>query len=151
MLFRSGIEENDVITICMPNVFEVVYAFYAGIKLGAVCHMVHPLTPVNQLKTQMKQTKSKLLFIVDTFYDNYHNMTKELNVPLILVTPVDSFGFVKKIGYQLINKKRLSNIEYSNLVRPFSSLLKYQEKVNSAQVEASKTARSEEHTSELQS
>lgn len=139
-LSKLGIEENDVITICMPNVFEVVYAFYAGIKLGAVCHMVHPLTPVNQLNTQMKQTKSKLLFIVDTFYDNYHNMTKELNVPLILVTPVDSFGFVKKIGYQLINKKRLSNIEYSNLVRPFSSLLKYQEKVNSAQVEASKTA-----------
>lgn len=139
-LSKLGISDNDVMTICMPNVFETVYSFYAGIKVGAICHMVHPLTPVNQLKTQMQQTKSKLLIIVDTFYDTYHKMTQELNVPLILVTPVDSFGIVKKIGYRLINKKRLSNIEYNDIVRPFSSLLRFKEKGLRTKVDPLKTA-----------
>lgn len=103
-LSQLGIKKGDVITVCMPNVFEVIYAFYAGIKLGAICHMVHPLTPVKQLKTQMVETQSKLLMVVDTFYDNYHLMTKELNVPLILVTPVDSFGLIKKSDIKSLTK-----------------------------------------------
>ncbi len=122
-LSQLGIKKGDVITVCMPNVFEVIYAFYAGIKLGAICHMVHPLTPFKQLKTQMVETQSKLLMIVDTFYDNYHLMTKELNVPLILVTPVDSFGLIKKVGYKVINKKRLASIRYDDLIIPFKKLI----------------------------
>lgn len=125
-LSQLGIKKGDVITLCMPNVFEVIYTFYAGVKLGAIGHMVHPLTPVKQLKTQMQETNSKLLMVVDTFYDNYHEMTKELNVPLILVTPVDSFGFIKKVGYKIINKKRLANVLFDNLVIPYKKLVKQQ-------------------------
>jgi long-chain acyl-CoA synthetase len=106
----------------MPNVLEVIYAFYAIHKPGGICHMVHPLTPVNQLHGQMQQTKSKLLVIIDTFFDVYQKMMKELELPMILVTPADSLGLIKKIGYRVINSERLKNIHYSKTIIPFSSL-----------------------------
>ncbi len=122
--FRQlGIQNGDVVTICMPNVFETIFAFYALNKLGVICHMVHPLTPVNQLKNQMGATHSKVLLIVDTFYDTYHEMTKELSVPLILVTPVDTFGLIKKVAYRLINRSRLANISIDEKVIRFKDLV----------------------------
>jgi len=139
-IHQLGIHKNDVITICMPNVFEVIYSFYAAMKLGVVCHMVHPLTPVNQLRSQMQQTQSKLLIVVDTFFDTYHLLTKELGVPFILVTPVDSFGVVKKIGYKVINRKRLSNIKFDKSVIPFSNLLKNKGLIDTAKVDPMNSA-----------
>jgi long-chain acyl-CoA synthetase len=139
-LSQLGIKKGNVITICMPNVFEVIYTFYAGVKLGAICHMVHPLTPVKQLKTQMIETNSKLLMVVDTFYDTYHLMTKELNVPLILVTPVDSFGLIKKVGYKVINKKRLANIQVDNLVIPYKKLIEKNGHIETASVDSKTSA-----------
>ena len=139
-LTKLNIHEDDVITICMPNVFESVYVFYAAMKLGTVCHMVHPLTPVNQLKNQMQKTKSKLLIIIDTFYETYQSLTTEIGVPLVLVTPVDSFGIIKKVGYRVINRKRLAHIAFSDLVMPFSTLLKERKTVPPVSIDSMKTA-----------
>jgi long-chain acyl-CoA synthetase len=116
-----GIKKNDVITMALPNVFEAIYSFYAVNKLGIIAHMVHPVTPVKQMLKFMETTKSKILIILDTFYENYEPLLKE-GVKLYLVTPVDSFGFVKKIGYKLLNRKRLKNIEYTDNVLPFNDL-----------------------------
>ncbi len=137
---KLGINNGDVVTLCMPNVFEVIYAFYALNKLGVICHMVHPLTPVNQLRNQMIATSSKALVIVDTFYDTYHTMTLELSVPLILVTPVASFGLIKKIGYRVINRTRLANLRIAEKVIRFSDLYLNEEPLTLVDIDPKSTA-----------
>jgi len=139
-LSELGVGQGDVVTICMPNVFETIFAFYAVNKLGGICHMVHPLTPEKQLKGQMDATKSKLLIVIDTFHDTYQKITAELNVHLILVTPVDSFGIVKKIGYKVLNRKRLKNIQFGNHVIPFSCIQRNQNVVKLADTDPKSTA-----------
>ncbi len=116
-----GIKEGDVITLALPNVFEAVFALYALNKIGVVCHMVHPISPINQMKKFIKQTKSRCLIVLDTFFNHYKELL-EYNNKLILVSPVNEFNFIKKIGYKLINLSKLSKVKYSENVIRFKDL-----------------------------
>ena len=70
-LVKLGIGRDDVVTIAMPNTIEAVYLFYAVNRVGAIGHMVHPLTPAKQLERYMEAVKSKTLFIVDVFLQSF--------------------------------------------------------------------------------
>ena len=95
-LYDLGVRQGDTVTMAMPNIFEAVIAFYATIRLGAIGHMVHPLTPVMQMDKFMKETKSNLLIILDSFYGHYKPLIKKhKNIKFILASPVSMFGFVK--------------------------------------------------------
>ena len=48
-LFTLGVREGTVVTIHLPNCPQAVVAVYAIAKLGGICNMVHPLTPLAAL------------------------------------------------------------------------------------------------------
>lgn len=123
-LARLGLKEGDRITMAMPNIFEAIYAFYAANRLGLISHMVHPMTPVKQMARFMEKTKSKVIIILDTFYDHYKELLNNEEIVFILVNPTRSFSVVKKVGYALINLKKRKNIRYSKRVLRFSQLYK---------------------------
>lgn len=136
---EMGIQTGDVVTLAMPNVFEAVFALYALNKLGVVCHMVHPLTPVIQMSNFMKQTGSSHILVLETFYDHYKPLLKEQHIKLILVNPVNEFGFIKKIGYKILNKKKIKNIEFNDRVISFNAVHSATE-LPDVSVDAKKTA-----------
>jgi long-chain acyl-CoA synthetase len=117
-----GLNEKDTVTMAMPNIFEAIIAFYALSKIGVVCHMVHPLTPVSQMEKFMQETKSETLIIIDTFYEHYQSLLRNNEVKFILASPVSLFGFIKKIGYKFINRNKLGKIEYDKQIIDFESL-----------------------------
>jgi len=116
-----GLKKDEVITMALPNVFEAIYSFYATNKLGIVGHMVHPITPIMQMRKFMQTTNSKFLIVLDTFFEHYQELLKD-GIKIILISPVDEFGLIKKIGYRVINRKRLKAIKYGENIIKFSSL-----------------------------
>ena len=38
-----GVQEDDKVTICMPNTPEGIITFYATNMIGAIANMIHPL------------------------------------------------------------------------------------------------------------
>ena len=64
----EGIKKGDIVTLCLPNVPEAVYMFYALNKIGAIANMVHPLKSGNEIKLAINDTKSKLLVMVDNAF-----------------------------------------------------------------------------------
>lgn len=128
-LQKMGIKKKMVITICMPNIFECVYLFYACNKIGAICHMVHPLTPAKQMEGFLSSTNSQYLFIIDTFYANYASLQQKTALTMVLCSPVDEFSFIKKIGYRLINRKRLKPIRLNDKTLRFKSIIENNEPI----------------------
>ncbi len=118
---RLGFKTNDVITMALPNVFEAIISFYAVNKLGIISHVVHPVTPVIQMRKFMASTNSKVLIIMDSFFERYQDLLKD-GIMFILVSPVDEFGLIKKVGYHMMNRKKLNNIPYGNNIMKFKSL-----------------------------
>ena len=44
------VKKGDVVTICLPNLPEVIISFYALNKIGAIANMVHPLSAEEEIK-----------------------------------------------------------------------------------------------------
>ncbi len=133
-----GLQSGDVVTLAMPNVFEAIFSFYALNKIGVVCHMVHPLTPVIQMSKFMKQNNSKFIIILDTFYGHFQKLYEEEKT-FILVTPVDEFGSLKQFGYRLLNRKKLKAIPKSDRILYIRDLYCWDE-IKIDEIEPKKTA-----------
>lgn len=93
------VEPGDVVTVCMPNVPECVFCFYALNRIGAVVHMVHPLAPLNQIKKFTAAAKSKLLITLSINLGKYAPLAKTL--PVISVHPARSLGRLKRFLFDL--------------------------------------------------
>ena len=105
-----GVKPGDIVTICLPNMPEAIYAFYACNKIGAVADMVHPLSSPEQIKFYLKENKSRFLFLVDFDYDKF----KEVLQDTILVSPKLSMPLGLSLGYTItrsITLKRPSFID----------------------------------------
>ena len=64
-LIKNNIRQGDVVTICMPGTPETLVVFYALNKIGAIAHMVHPLSSENQIKDYVNKVDSKLIITID--------------------------------------------------------------------------------------
>ena len=117
-LREYGVRDGDIVTICMPNMPEALYAFYACNKIGAVADMVHPLSSPDQLLHYLKESKSRILFLVDFDYDKYKEIIPQTLVyKTVLVSPKESMPLGLTIGYMVtrsITMKRppLTNNNY---------------------------------------
>lgn len=95
----STVKAGDVVTICMPNTPECVASFYAVNRLGAIAHMVHPLSPLNQLKKFMAAAKSKLLITLSINLDKYAPLASEY--PIVSIHPARSLSAVLRFLFNL--------------------------------------------------
>lgn len=94
-LSLQGIGKGDVVAICLPNIPNAVFAVYAVNKCGAIANLIHPLTPALGLKKICENTKSKLLFYLDSFY---HKGRNELSsIKTILCNVSDDMGMPIKL------------------------------------------------------
>lgn len=101
-LREFGVKEGDVVTICMPNMPEAIYAFYACNKIGAVADIIHPLSSPEQVKFYLKESKSRYLFLVDFNYEKLKDVIPlTLVYKTILVSPKESMPLGLNIGYTL--------------------------------------------------
>ena len=97
-----GVKEQDVVTICLPNMPEAIYAIYACNKIGAIADIIHPLSSPEQVKFYLKENKSRFFFLVDFNYDKIKDILEDTLVyKTILVSPKLSMPLSLNIGYTL--------------------------------------------------
>ncbi len=102
-LREYGVKEGDIVTICMPNMPEAIYLFYACNKIGAVADIIHPLSSSEELKLYLNESKSRFLFLVDFDFEKYESVINDSIVyKTILVSPSESMKIVLKTGYNLL-------------------------------------------------
>lgn len=102
-----GISKGDIVTLCMPNIPEVLISLYALNKLGAIANMLHPLSAEEEIKESLVKTKSKYLVMVDMFYSKIKNFIDDISIDkVIFVSPANSMNIFMNIGYRItqINK-----------------------------------------------
>ena len=107
-LREYGVKKGDIITICMPNMPEAIYVFYACNKIGAVADIIHPLSSSEQIKFYLNESKSSYLFLVDFDYEKvYRIIDKTVVHKVILVSPSQSMPRMLSIGYRLTRGAKL--------------------------------------------
>ena len=106
-----GVKPKDVVTICMPNTPETVYAFYALNKIGAIANMIEPRTNAERVKTFINQANSKYMIMIDPCFQNIEKIIDQTTLEKVIhVSPAESIrNKPKKKLYQLTHEKVRGN------------------------------------------
>lgn len=102
-----GVEKGDIVTLCMPNIPEVLMCVYALNKIGAIANMLHPLSAPEEIKDSLNSTNSKYLVMIDLFYSKIKDNISSTKIKkVIFVSAADSLNPIMKMGYKIsqINK-----------------------------------------------
>lgn len=108
-LLSLGYKNNDVITVCLPNIPFAVYLLYAINQIGAIANLVHPLMEHEQLNEIMVKTGSKILFCLDTNFNKFKDFYNN-NIHVVPCSPTEECSLILKIGYHVQNRKDLDYI-----------------------------------------
>lgn len=117
-LVANGYKPGDTIAVCLPNMPQAVYAFYAINKIGAICYEIHPMTPKNQMKRFLQNTNSKLLFITNIYAYKYVEVIEELKVTMVTCNPFNNHSLAKAMVCEVKGSlKNLNIIKYAKLMK----------------------------------
>lgn len=99
----SGIKENDVVTICMPNTPQAVESLYALNRIGAVAGFIHPLSAVKEISYYLNLSESKAIIVPDLFYENVMTALRDVkqSVRVIVARIQDELSPHLKIAYTI--------------------------------------------------
>lgn len=84
-LERIGVKSGDIVTICMINSPEAVSLLFALNKIGATANMVFGASPVEEIRKQVQQTGSKVVFTVDAFQEKFLQINEDTSIETIVV------------------------------------------------------------------
>ena len=97
-----GVRRNDVVVVLSLNQPEMVYAFYALNKIGAVVCVVNVLSSAKELVHYLRETKARFFLALDIFFDNAYKAAKEYGIEKLIYIPLfESLGWLKKAGYRM--------------------------------------------------
>lgn len=117
-LLDLGYHKDEVITVCLPNIPDAIYLLYAINQIGAISNIIHPLYNFTQMEENIKITKSRVLFCLDTTYQMFKPLEKQ-GVKVIACSPANELLMVEKFVYRQMNKKKIGRISLKNTTSLF--------------------------------
>lgn len=111
-----GINEGDMVTVCMPNTPQGVDTFYALNRIGAVPAMIHPLSAVGEIAFYINTTQSKAVLVLDLFYEKVLEALKQVKYPVKVVVAhiKDELPFPLNMLYPLTVKDKPAPLPKDN-------------------------------------
>jgi len=107
-LAAVGVKKGDHVTVCLPNIPQAVYCFYAINRIGAVASMIHPLSAVGEIAFYLKEANSDYVITMDQFVYKFYEVEKTTHIKKLIVTSVaDALTGALRIGYKLTQGRKI--------------------------------------------
>lgn len=102
-----GVQKGDRVAILLPNLIPCVAAYYAILKIGAVCVMNNPLYTDRELEHQFNDSESKVLITLDLLGNRMIDLRPRTSIRQIVYTSIgDYLPFPKNLLFPLVGKKK---------------------------------------------
>lgn len=106
--YAIGVREGDIVAGIAPCVPEVVCAFYALNKIGAVSDWFDPRTNALTVQKELEATNAKVLLVLEPFANTFADAAKAADVPyLISLSAVSSLPPLPKLIMRLKAKPKM--------------------------------------------
>lgn len=106
-----GVQQGELVSMCMLTMPETIYSIYGLNKLGAVCNLIEPRTNAELIKDRINACNSRVLVVVDVFLSKILQIVDKTNLEKIIVVPLaQSMPLHTKIGFKLTKGRKIPNI-----------------------------------------
>lgn len=123
---EEGIVEGDIVTIIAPSIPEIIYAFYALNKIGAVSNFIDPRKSVEEVDMLLGNMSTKACIVLDDMWEKFYEVLQNHAKLLISVTIPDSLVGIPRFLMKLKGKKYKNSkiTELKKLEIPYTSAAK---------------------------
>ncbi len=109
----ANVKEGDIITICSVTTPEIIYAFYALNRLGAISNMVDPRTSTDGIRNYIDEVNSKIVITIDVALPKIEEAVVGTKAEKIIsVSPYNSFPSLKKCLANTVAKFKGTSPEF---------------------------------------
>lgn len=122
-----GVKKGDRVALMLPNIPQMVIAYYGTLRVGAVAVPTNPLYHEHELEIQLKDSGAETLVAVDMFYHVIAPVLPRTRVKNLVLCGIKDFlpfpknllyPFKAKIEKQWVSVKRVPPIyDFLDLVR----------------------------------
>jgi len=92
----AGVHARDVIALMSPNCIDFLLAMFGIFKAGCICTNINPLYTAPEMEHQLKDSKAKVLIIVDLFGDKVDAIIAKTPIrQVIKISLLDFFGWCR--------------------------------------------------------
>ncbi len=106
-----GIQENEKVTLAMPNCPQGIVLFYAINLIGAIANMIHPLSAEKEITFYLEESESVAVVTLDQFYAKVQRARQGTGAKTLLIASIaDALSPVMKIGYALTKGRAIEKI-----------------------------------------
>ena len=106
-LTAFGVQKGDSVSVCLPNIPEAIYLFYAINRIGAIANMIHPMSAEKEIIRCMTLTESKHLFVVDLIAEKARKVVENVkNAKAVAVGVKEGMPTLLRVAYSITNLKK---------------------------------------------
>lgn len=122
-----GMQSGDRVSICLPNIPQAIYIFYAVLGIGAVANMIHPLSAKPEIAYCVNLSASKMLFVLNAFYENARDMDCPSLETIVFAGADEYMGLPLKFGFWAKQGHKIKKIQEGPGVMSWRSFSKKRE------------------------
>jgi len=123
-LRAHGVAAGDSVVVSLPNIPNVVIAFYALNRLGARAVMTHPLSTQDELEHYIGSTGARLAITADLFYPLFARLMASTGLEQIIIAHVgDYLTAPVRLGFWVTRGRRIPAVPYGPAVFDWRELL----------------------------
>jgi long-chain acyl-CoA synthetase len=124
-LSKMGVKKGSRVATLLPNVPQMIVAYYASLSLGASMVLNNPLYTDRELEHQLNDSESEFLFTLDLLAPRMIALKPKTSVKEIIVCHINDYlPFPKKQLFPMVKKGMFRKIEKQANVYEFLDLVK---------------------------
>jgi len=124
-LSEMGVKKGSRVATLLPNVPQMVIAYYAALSLGASMVLNNPLYTDRELEHQLNDSESEFLVTLDLLAPRMIALKPKTGVKEIIVCHINDYlPFPKKQLFPIVKKEMFRKIEKQANVYEFLDLVK---------------------------
>jgi long-chain acyl-CoA synthetase len=129
-LIRLGVRKGQRVALMLPNVPQMVIAYYGTLRAGAIAVPTNPLYHAHELEVQLRDSGAGTLVALDQFYPVISPVLAASSVKhLILCRVQDFLPFPKNLLYPIKSRleKQYVSVKREGMIHDFTDLVKREE------------------------
>ncbi len=90
-IIRLGVKKGDRVALMLPNIPQMVIAYYGTLRTGAIAVATNPLYHEHELEVQLKDSGAETLVAVDMFYPIISRALPRTNVTKLILCGIKDY------------------------------------------------------------
>jgi long-chain acyl-CoA synthetase len=86
-----GVKKGDRVALMLPNIPQMVIAYYGSLRIGAIAVATNPLYLEHELEVQLKDSGAEVLVALDMFYPTIARTIPKTNVKKLILCGIKDY------------------------------------------------------------